>query len=245
MKKKVATAAIAAMTMTFLAGCSSRGTYAKYLTLGEYKGLSVTKVKTEVTDDDVEAEIESALDENAEYTDVDRAAKDGDQVNIDFDGSIDGEAWDSDTDYDLVIGSEDFQPEFEEHLIGAKAGDTLEFTITLSDDYDGDYAGKDADFKVTVNAVQSDAERNTPMNYKPGEEEALDMIIPKYIASLLYGALNEAAASENGARMQAMDAATSNAEDMMESLELQYNRARQGSITQELTEIIAGAEAVE
>jgi len=69
--------------------------------------------------------------------------------------------------------------------------------------------------------------------------------IPKYIASLLYGALNEAAASENGARMQAMDAATSNAEDMMESLELQYNRARQGSITQELTEIIAGAEAVE
>ena len=51
MKKKVATAAIAAMTMTFLAGCSSRGTYAKYLTLGEYKGLSVTKVKTEVTDD--------------------------------------------------------------------------------------------------------------------------------------------------------------------------------------------------
>ena len=71
------------------------------------------------------------------------------------------------------------------------------------------------------------------------------MIIPKYIASLLYGALNEAAASENGARMQAMDAATSNGEDMMESLELQYNRARQGSITQELTEIIAGAEAVE
>ena len=61
----------------------------------------------------MEAEIESALDENAEYTDVDRAAKDGDQVNIDFDGSIDGEAWDSDTDYDLVIGSEDFQPEFE------------------------------------------------------------------------------------------------------------------------------------
>ena len=134
MKKKVATAAIAAMTMSFLEGCSSRGTYAKYLKLAEYKGLIVNKVKTEVTDDDVEAEIESALDENAEYTDVDRAAKDGDQVNIDFDGSIDGEAWDSDTDYDLVIGSEDFQPEFEEHLIGAKAGDTVEFTFTLSDD---------------------------------------------------------------------------------------------------------------
>ena len=83
------------------------------------------------------------------------------------------------------------------------------------------------------------------MNYEPNEEEALNMIIPKYVTSLFYGALVEAVASENGARMQAMDAATSNAEDMMESLELQYNRARQGSITQELTEIIAGAEAVE
>ena len=91
----------------------------------------------------------------------------------------------------------------------------------------------------------SEKEKNTPMNYKPGEEEALDIIIPKYITSLLYGALTEAVASENGARMQAMDSATSNAEDMIESLGLQYNRARQGSITQELTEIIAGAEAVE
>ena len=75
-------------------------------------------------------------------------------------------------------------------------------------------------------------------------EEALDIIIPKYLTSLLYGALVEAAASENGARMQAMDAATSNAEEMIDSLTLQYNRARQGSITQELTEIIAGAEAI-
>lgn len=91
----------------------------------------------------------------------------------------------------------------------------------------------------------SEKEKNTPMNYKPGEEEALDIIIPKYMTSLLYGALTEAVASENGARMQAMNSATSNAEDMIESLGLQYNRARQGSITQELTEIIAGAEAVE
>ena len=75
-------------------------------------------------------------------------------------------------------------------------------------------------------------------------EEALDMIIPKYISSLIYGALMEAAASENGARMQAMDNATSNAEDMISDLSLKYNRARQGSITQELTEIIAGAEAL-
>lgn len=82
------------------------------------------------------------------------------------------------------------------------------------------------------------------MNFEPKDEEALKMIIPKYVTSLIYGALIEANASENGARMQAMDSATNNAEEMIESLTLKYNRARQGSITQELTEIIAGAEAI-
>ena len=82
------------------------------------------------------------------------------------------------------------------------------------------------------------------MNFEPEDEEALSMIIPKYVTSLIYGGLVEAAASENGARMQAMDSATSNAEEMIDQLSLMYNRARQGSITQELTEIIAGANAI-
>ena len=82
------------------------------------------------------------------------------------------------------------------------------------------------------------------MNFEPEDDEALDMIIPKYVTSLIYGALVEACASENGARMQAMDSATSNAEEMIDHLSLMYNRARQGSITQELTEIIAGANAI-
>ena len=82
------------------------------------------------------------------------------------------------------------------------------------------------------------------MNFEPNEEEALNLIIPKYVTSLFYGALIEAVASENGARMQAMDSATSNAEDMIDALSLKYNRARQGSITQELTEIIAGSQAI-
>ncbi|MEY8516519.1 ATP synthase F1 subunit gamma [Lachnospiraceae bacterium 29-84] len=89
-----------------------------------------------------------------------------------------------------------------------------------------------------------EAGSNLLMNYEPNEEEALDLIIPKYLTSLFYGALVEAVASENGARMQAMDSATSNAEEMISDLTLKYNRARQGSITQELTEIIAGAEAI-
>ncbi len=82
------------------------------------------------------------------------------------------------------------------------------------------------------------------MNFEPEDDEALDMIIPKYVTSLIYGGLVEACASENGARMQAMDSATSNAEEMIDHLSLMYNRARQGSITQELTEIIAGANAI-
>ena len=91
---------------------------------------------------------------------------------------------------------------------------------------------------------QNPLDKLTLMNYEPEPEEALDAIIPKYINSLIYGGLVEAHASENGARMQAMDSATSNAEDMISDLSLKYNRARQASITQELTEIIAGASAI-
>lgn len=91
---------------------------------------------------------------------------------------------------------------------------------------------------------EAKADHDLLMNYEPNEEEALNLIIPKYVTSLLYGALVEAVASENGARMQAMDSATNNADEMISDLTLKYNRARQGSITQELTEIIAGAEAI-
>jgi len=99
---------------------------------------------------------------------------------------------------------------------------------------------------LPVDSQESEEEEESTalMNFEPQDEEALDMIIPKYVTSLIYGGLVEALASENGARMQAMDNATSNAEEMISDLTLKYNRARQGSITQELTEIIAGAEAI-
>lgn len=84
----------------------------------------------------------------------------------------------------------------------------------------------------------------TLMEYEPDAEEALELIIPKYLNSLIYGGLMQSFASENGARMQAMDSATTNAEEMISNLELKFNRARQGAITQELTEIIAGANAI-
>ena len=99
---------------------------------------------------------------------------------------------------------------------------------------------------VEVAEEEETAQEDDPvmMNFEPEDEEALNLLIPKYITSLIYGGMIEAIASENGARMQAMDAATSNAEEMIEDLTLLYNRARQGSITQELTEIIAGANAI-
>lgn len=82
------------------------------------------------------------------------------------------------------------------------------------------------------------------MNYEMEDEEILNQIIPLYISTLLYGALTASIASENGARMTAMDNATKNAKELSEKLGVMYNRARQGAITQELTEIVAGANAI-
>ncbi len=101
-----------------------------------------------------------------------------------------------------------------------------------------------AEDKAEVGSEESTIDSLTLMNFEPNEEDALDLLIPKYMTSLLYGAFVEAVASENGARMQAMDNATNNAEEMISDLGLKYNRARQSAITQELTEIIAGAEAL-
>lgn len=106
----------------------------------------------------------------------------------------------------------------------------------------GNLSSKDEDSKKSADEQKGAV---ALMNYEPEEEETLSYIIPMYMNSLIFGALVEATASENGARMQAMDNATSNAEEMIDTLGLQYNRARQAAITQELTEIVAGAAAIE
>lgn len=79
--------------------------------------------------------------------------------------------------------------------------------------------------------------------YEPSSFAVYDAIIPEYIGGVIYGALCESVASEQGARRTAMDAATKNAEEMIEDLNLKFNRARQGAITQEITEIVAGGES--
>lgn len=85
----------------------------------------------------------------------------------------------------------------------------------------------------------------TMMVYEPDEETVLDYVIPRYVKTSVFGSMVESAACELGARMTSMDSATDNAEEMISKYTLQYNRARQGAITQEITEIVSGANALE
>lgn len=95
------------------------------------------------------------------------------------------------------------------------------------------------------NVVEKEGRKKTTLvEYEPSPEEVLDYLIPKYIHSVIYGAMIEASASEQAARRNAMESATDNAEEMIEDLKLSYNRARQASITQEIAEIVGGAEAL-
>ena len=101
------------------------------------------------------------------------------------------------------------------------------------------------DFKATENKSDDTANDLTLTIYEPSEEEVLDYIVPKYVNTVVYSALVESAVCELGARMTAMDSATENASEMIDTLNLKYNRVRQGAITQELTEIVSGSNALE
>ena len=126
----------------------------KCVTLGDYKGVTVEKTIQSVTDEDVQNEIGNAL---ANYpVEVDQAAKEGDTVNIDYVGKIDGEEFDggSDQGADLKLGSGKFIDGFEDGLIGARKGETRTLNLTFPEDYTQDLAGKAVEFTVTVNAVK-------------------------------------------------------------------------------------------
>ncbi len=99
------------------------------------------------------------------------------------------------------------------------------------------------DLKKAADEDKDSAVRNLTL-YEPGSTEVFDAIVPEYVAGLIYGGVCESLASELAARRTAMDAATKNAGEMIDQLNLYYNRARQASITQEITEIVAGAEGI-
>ncbi|MBS1339114.1 MAG: trigger factor, partial [Lachnospira sp.] len=126
--------------------------------LGEYKGVEVTKADAEVTDADVEEELKKVQDQNSRTVSVeDRAVKDGDMTVIDFEGFIDGEAFEGGKgeNYPLTIGSHSFIDTFEEQMIGMNIGEEKELNVTFPEDYHAEnLKGKPATFKVTVKEIK-------------------------------------------------------------------------------------------
>lgn len=118
----------------------------------------------------------------------------------------------------------------------------IPFALQDRDAQDTELINSKKTFKVFESEYDSD--ESLYMNYEMDENDTLNNIIPMYISTILYGAATASLASENGARMTAMDNATKNAKELSDKLEIMYNRARQGAITQELTEIVAGANAI-
>ena len=134
----------------------------KIVTLAEYKGMELDKILNPVTDEVVETEIKSAL-LNMPEPDEDGVVDDGDTANIDYEGKVDGVAFEGGTGqgHNLQIGSGAFIPGFEEALIGAKKGETLDIDITFPENYAEELKGKDAVFTVTINEVSKALEEAT------------------------------------------------------------------------------------
>lgn len=129
--------------------------------LGEYKGLTYTIMDTAVTDEEVDTEIDNILISHATREQItDRAVEDGDTVNLDYEGLLDGEAFDGGTAQgaSLVIGSDSFIDGFEDGLIGAEPGKEVSLNLTFPDPYKNnpDLAGKEVVFNVTVNYIEGD-----------------------------------------------------------------------------------------
>ena len=125
--------------------------------LGDYNDLVIEEVSEEVTDEDVKAELDRQLEENARLVEItDRPVQKDDKVNIDFDGYLDGERFEGGKaeKYDLVIGSNTFITGFEDQIIGHKVGDKFDVNVTFPEDYQAkEFQGKDAKFVVEINSI--------------------------------------------------------------------------------------------
>lgn len=166
MRKRVLAAILGMVLAVSLTGCGkssstytdlNEGTKSRLVTLGDYKSLSYTMEEAAVTDEEVESEIQSELEWYDDYVEIDRTtAQEGDVVNIDFVGKVDGEEMENGSaeDYDLELGSGDFIPGFEEQVVGKEKGSSFQVEVTFPEDYDEELGGKDAVFDVTLNKIQ-------------------------------------------------------------------------------------------
>lgn len=157
MKKRLAILAVLIGVTAIFVGC---GKDKNVTTIGAYKGVEVTvEPKQVVEDTDVTEYIDRVLESKMTYQDVDREVKEGDQVNIAYVGKKDGKPFEGGTSqdggYDLIIGSHSFIEGFEEGLIGAKTGETLDLDLTFPENYGKEeLAGQPVVFTVTINAVR-------------------------------------------------------------------------------------------
>ena len=128
------------------------------VTLGDYKGLEVEKTEVSVSEEEIDKEVDRERENNSRMLDIDdRAVENGDMIKLDFEGFVDGVAFEGGkgTDYPLTIGSGSFIPGFEEQLIGAKLGEETEVNVTFPEEYQAkDLAGKAAVFKCKVNEIK-------------------------------------------------------------------------------------------
>lgn len=160
----------------------------KYVTLGEYKGLSTTiAYPEEIAEEDIDAAIQTSALSDACMQPVEGrdVVENGDIANIDFVGTMDGEAFDGGTgaDYDLVIGSGSFVPGFEEGVEGMKVGETKDVALTFPENYYEDMAGKDVVFAVTVNSIST-------YDREKAREELWEQSIEDYNSQVAYELLD-------------------------------------------------------
>ena len=199
--------------MVCLAGCGEKKIKAEdYITLGEYRGLTVTRMDTNVTDEEIEEQIASLLAQSAtteEITDR-KDIQEGDVANIDYTGTLDGEVFDggSAQGFDLEIGSGRFIPGFEDGLIGAEVGETVTLNLNFPDEYPNnpDLAGKEVVFAVKVNSISEQVEPEltddfinemtqgqytTVDDYKAAMLESMKESKLEYADNLMYSDLRE------------------------------------------------------
>ncbi|MEG0545739.1 MAG: trigger factor [Oscillospiraceae bacterium] len=126
------------------------------VTLGEYKGLKATKKATKVSADEVKAEMTKMQEQNSRMVTVDRAAKKNDITVLDFEGFVDGKAFEGGKaeNFELTIGSGQFIPGFEEQIIGHKAEEEFDVNVKFPDEYQADLASKDAVFKIKLHEIK-------------------------------------------------------------------------------------------
>lgn len=157
MKRKIKMAMIFLTTALAVTGCGSKTVENDYVKLGEYKGIEVEMEKAEISDQELEDEIAFQIEISTQSREItDRPAKIGDTVQIDFEGTVDGEEFEggSGYGYSVVLGDGMFLEDFEKGIVGMKAGEEKDIEVIFPEDYEESLAGKKAVYHITLYSIQ-------------------------------------------------------------------------------------------